>query len=99
MRLKFTKILCAAFIAALAGCSEAPEIHIVPNPESLVKGEGVIKIAGASMCAVEELDAASAVVDNTFAQQLTLGTGRKSEVVASAAVKAVEFASNPELAE
>ena len=46
MRLKFTKILCAAFIAALAGCSEAPEIHIVPNPESLVKGEGVFNDDG-----------------------------------------------------
>ena len=99
MRLKFTKILCAAFIAALAGCSEAPEIHIVPNPESLVKGEGVFKIAGASIVAGEELDAESAVVANTFAQHLTLVTGRKSEVVASAAGKAVEFALNPELAE
>ena len=46
MRLSISKILCAAFAAALAGCSEAPEIHIVPNPESLVKGEGVFNDDG-----------------------------------------------------
>ena len=99
MRLKISKILCAAFAAALVGCAEAPEIHIVPNPESLVKGEGVFKIAGAPIVAGEGLDAESAVVANTFAQHLTLVTGKKSEVVSSAAGKAVEFALNPELAE
>ncbi|MGM9739305.1 MAG: beta-N-acetylhexosaminidase [Candidatus Cryptobacteroides sp.] len=98
MRLNFSKILCAAFAAALVGCAEAPEIHIVPNPESLVKGEGVFKIAGAPIVAGEGLDDESAVVANTFAQHLTLVTGKKSEVVSSAAGKAVEFALNPELA-
>ena len=91
--------LLAVVAIAVAGCTKAPEINVVPNPESIVKGDGVFKIAGASVCIGEGLDAESVQWANTFAQRLTLVTGKQSRVVASPEGRCVEFVLNAELAD
>nr|CRY95832.1 hypothetical protein [uncultured prokaryote] len=98
MKLGILKLLSAAMLLTAVGCAETPEINIVPNPESLVQGKGVFKIAGAPVCTGEGLDAESIRWANTFAQRLTLVTGKKSEVITAPKGKCVEFVSNLALA-
>lgn len=98
MRIRVLNLFSAAAAVILSGCCKTPEINVVPAPESVVQGKGVFKIAGASICTGEGLDQESVQWANTFAQRLTLVTGKPSKVVAEPAGKCVVLVSNPELA-
>lgn len=98
MRNPFFKLLPALLIFAAVGCEVVtPEINIIPQPISVEKGEGVFKVAGVNVCVGEGLDNESIEWVNTFAQRLTLVTGKTSKVVATPSDKCIEFVLNPEL--
>ena len=85
-------------LLALAGCTKAPEINVIPCPESVEQHSGIFRVAGVPVKADPSLDGESLQWVNSFAQNLTLVTGKKTEVLQDASGKCIEFALNPELA-
>lgn len=87
--------LSAAFV--LPSCSGTPEIHVIPQPESVTVSKGFFSVAGAQVCADSGLDSESLQWVNTFAQRLTLVTDKVSEVVTVPSGRCIEFVLDPEL--
>ena len=90
--------LMASMLLAFASCTKAPEINVIPCPESVEQHDGIFRVAGVPVKADQSLDSESLQWINSFAQNLTLVTGKKSEVVSDAAGKCIEFALDKELA-
>ena len=90
--------LMASMLLAFASCTKAPEINVIPCPESVEQHDGIFRVAGVPVKADQSLDSESLQWINSFAQNLTLVTGKKSEVVSDATGKCIEFALDQELA-
>ena len=88
----------ASMLLAFASCTKAPEINVIPCPESVEQHDGIFRVAGVPVKADQSLDTESLQWINSFAQNLTLVTGKKSEVVSDATGKCIEFALDQELA-
>ena len=88
----------ASMLLAFASCTKAPEINVIPCPESVEQHDGIFRVAGVPVKADQSLDSESLQWINSFAQNLTLVTGKKSEVVSDATGKCIEFALDKELA-
>ena len=91
-------IVASALTAAAVGCSKAPEFNVVPYPESVTLQSGTFRVAGVPVKTDAALDAESMQVANSFAQHLTLVTGKKTEAVPDASGRCIEFAMNSNLA-
>lgn len=98
MKNTFVLPLMASMLLAFASCTKAPEINVIPCPESVEQHDGIFRVAGVPVKADQSLDSESLQWINSFAQNLTLVTGKKSEVVSDAAGKCIEFALDQELA-
>ena len=90
--------IAAAALFAVAGCSESPEVNVIPRPQSVEVSEGVFKVAGVPIVVSPDLDSESLQCVNTFAQKLTAVTGSSSMVVEQNNGKHIEFSLNSALA-
>ncbi len=90
--------IAATALLMTACCTKAPEINVIPRPQTVEALEGVFKVAGVPILADKNLDNESLQCLNSFAQKLTTVTGSTSSVVEQAGGKCVEFRLNAELA-
>ena len=91
--------LASALVAAAVSCSapQAPEIHVIPQPQQVAVQPGIFKAAGAPV-SYEGLDAAAVKHVEAFAARLGTVTGKKSAVSGTLQDKGFSFVINPALA-
>lgn len=98
MKISHLLPLTASLLLALAGCAKAPEINVIPCPESVQQHSGIFRVAGVPVKADPSMDEESMQWVNSFAQNLTLVTGKTTEVLPDVSGKCIEFTVNAELA-
>lgn len=91
-------LMASVLLTVAAGCAKAPEINVIPCPESVVQQSGVFRISGVPVKTDVALDSESQQLVNSFAQRLTLVTGQKTEVTSGASGRCIEFALDTTLA-
>jgi len=69
-----------SIIFFMISCTKAPEINVVPMPNSVSQTSGVFKVSGKSVGIDASVDAKSAAKIMDFASRLTLVTGKPSNV-------------------
>ena len=94
---RLLSIFSTAAIFMVSACAGVPEIHVIPQPESITVSKGSFSVAGAKICAGKDLDEESLQWVNTFAQRLTLVTGKTSEVVSEPSGRCIEFVADAEM--
>lgn len=87
----YLSVILLASMAALAACTQAPSVNIVPCPQSVEVHSGVFKAAGAPVYADPALDEASQKHIGEFAEKLAMLTGKKSSVVEAPAKGGFSF--------
>ena len=91
-------IVASALLVFAASCTKTPDFNVIPRPASVELNDGTFKIAGVPVKADASLDDESMQWINTFAQRLTLVTGKKTEVLPEVSGRCVEFSLNGTLA-
>ena len=84
---------------ALTACHapQAPEIHVIPQPQQITATGGVFKVAGAPV-SYEGVDARTAAQIQNFATRLTTVTGKASLVSETLQDKGFSFRTDASLA-
>ena len=89
-------ILASSLLAAF--CARTPqEFHVVPMPESVTIGEGSFRIDGQQIFIDPLLDEASAGAVESFAERLSLVSGKPSPCSREDAGQIIRFCLNPNL--
>ena len=91
-------ILVSALLLLAEGCTKTPDFNVIPRPAAVELSDGTFKIAGVPVKVGASLDDESVQWVNTFAQHLTLVTGKKTEVLPEVSGRCVEFEFNDALA-
>ena len=96
------KILKFALVAALSAvCCGAvsAKVHIVPYPQEITVNEGTCNVAGVDVRCVGDLDDKSVALAEHLADQLSLVSGKKSQVKHTKAGKGINLVLDKTLAE
>lgn len=98
MKIKFLIVSCLLLATTSFACLGKKSLNVIPYPQSVDFGRGTLNIAGSPFCIAPAVDPESASMIKDFAKQLSLVTGKTSEVVSKAATRCIYVTEDPSLA-